>query len=125
MIRQGVNGAKIRPTHDGVFHPARFLLDVCRAGLASRPEGPAALPRKSAAVWCFGISCRISPLGLSIAFYKAVAARYIALAAERGFGRVVGVEFSEQLCDQARRNLSQTAATVICGDAASYQIPPA
>lgn len=58
--------------------------------------------------------------------------RTLLLAAEKGFGRVVGVEFDPGLAETARRNTETcnlgTGATtgaveVVCGDAARYEFP--
>lgn len=57
--------------------------------------------------------------------------RVLILAAESGYRKVLGVEFSEYLCDIARANLERytqrfspaTEAKAIHGDAAEYAIP--
>ncbi|MBO3736592.1 methyltransferase domain-containing protein [Actinoplanes flavus] len=59
--------------------------------------------------------------------------RTLLLAAEYGFGRVVGVEFDPTLAETARQNATGCglvtrstagAVEVVCGDAARYEFPP-
>jgi SAM-dependent methyltransferase len=59
--------------------------------------------------------------------------RTLLLAAQHGFGRVVGVEFSSNLCHIATANAHRFAASfgrpltpieIVCGDARDYMIPP-
>jgi SAM-dependent methyltransferase len=58
--------------------------------------------------------------------------RTLLLAADHGFGRVVGVEFDPELAATARRNAAgcdlvtrstSGAVEVVCGDAARYEFP--
>jgi hypothetical protein len=59
--------------------------------------------------------------------------RVMLVASEFPFASIVGVEFSETLCDIARRNISRYTANtherrqfqVCCQDAAVFEIPPA
>ncbi len=57
--------------------------------------------------------------------------RVLLLALECGFRRVVGVDFSSELCSVARSNLRRVRGTnwkkeaaVLCGDAANYEVGP-
>lgn len=58
--------------------------------------------------------------------------RALLLAAEHGFDRIVGVEFSAELCDVARQNITQyrnasrssAAITVECADVRMFDLPP-
>jgi len=58
--------------------------------------------------------------------------RALLLAADYPFTRIVGVEFSPELCEIARRNVEQYARRtgrgerfeVVCGDAQAYDLPP-
>jgi SAM-dependent methyltransferase len=57
--------------------------------------------------------------------------RALLIAGEFGFGRLVGVEFAQELCELARRNLNsvqQSSASwpewrVVCEDAARFELP--
>ncbi|HUO15596.1 MAG TPA: class I SAM-dependent methyltransferase, partial [Verrucomicrobiae bacterium] len=53
--------------------------------------------------------------------------RALVLAARMGFARVVGVEFSPELCTIARKNLTcaGAGADVVEGDASRYEFPDA
>ena len=58
--------------------------------------------------------------------------RTLIAAAEVGFRRVIGIEFSPKLCDVAKRNLSTYSrkrgrdanAEIYCVDAVNFEIPP-
>ena len=64
--------------------------------------------------------------------YGAGKGRALVLAADAGFGRVVGVELFESLCMQARENIAARAERdpraarieLLCMDAAAYDPPP-
>jgi SAM-dependent methyltransferase len=75
-------------------------------------------------------SCRVDPMNTTFVDIGCGKGRGLMVAAERGFPQLIGVDFAEEFCDIARRNIGlyeggtfADRITVVHADVLTWQIP--